>query len=256
MDLGQYYSDICKYPNLTSEEEKTLFERYTSSSCSAKEKESIKTRIISANLRFAFKTARYYSKSDPGSFETLLAAANEGLVVGFEKYDPKNDKGVKFLSYAGYWVNQRILKEMSQMRIVSLPIWKQQLATKIQKAKLNNESITIEELKALFPEIKEKDISELYVTTYLTYYIDDMEEESFLTPDVSTSVQRAVDDERVWKAVASLPSPHREVLAKIFGLEDGEEYSIPQLCKTLKIPKETLKKIHTEGLSMLRNKLT
>lgn len=250
MDLSKYYAEICKTKNISPEEERELFLRYNSPDCPQSEKDSIKSHIISSNMRFAFKQAKYHSKNDPGSFAVLVSAANEGLVIGFDKFDHLS--GYRYLSYAGWWVNQRILKEMSQMRIVSLPIWKQQLATRIQKAKNNNESITLEELKKEFPTVRGKDVEELFTTTYLTYYIDDLDEETFLQDDVLDEVERSSDDNKVWKAVSALPSPHREVLAKIFGLEDGEEHSIPSLCKSLKIPKETLRKIHEEGLSMLR----
>ena len=251
MDLAKYYTEICKEEILTREQEEELFRTYKSSKTSAKQKEVIRDKVIRANLRFAFKEAKKFSKNDPTIFEDLICAANDGLLVGFEKYDP--DTGFRFLSYAGWWVKQRILKEMSKMRLVALPIWKQQLAAKIQKAKDDKPDITIEELCKLFPEIPRKDIIELSQTRYLTYYIDDMDENEFEVDVIGEQVQKQMDDEKVWRAVASLPSPHREVIARSSGLEDGEEYTPAQLAKMLKLPKEEIKRVKIEGLKMLKD---
>jgi DNA-directed RNA polymerase sigma subunit (sigma70/sigma32) len=119
MDLSRYYSDICKHPLLSREEEFDLFMDLNDPALSEKERQKIKDKILKANLRFVFKTAKKYSRNDPDIFEELICAGNEGLLVGMEKFKPS--KNVRFLSYSGWWVLQRILKEMSKMRIVSLP---------------------------------------------------------------------------------------------------------------------------------------
>jgi RNA polymerase primary sigma factor len=250
MDLTKYYSEICTEKLLGKEEEEKLFKEYYISSTTNSRKEEIRNRIIKSNLRFVFKEAKNYSKNDPDSFVDYICAGNEGLVVAFEKFNPGN--GVRFLSYAGWWVKQRILNAMSEMRIVSLPIWKQQLAARIQKAKENNESVTLAELKELFPEVKPKYIEELSKTKYLTFYIDDIDESEFEIDPIGDEIQTKLDNEKLLKAVSSLPSPHKEVIAKLFGLEDGEEHTVATLCKHLKIPKEVIRQIKEEGLKKLR----
>jgi DNA-directed RNA polymerase sigma subunit (sigma70/sigma32) len=119
MDLSKYYAEICKTPLLTKEEEFDLFMELGDPALSEKDKNKIKDRIVKANLRFVFKTAKKYSKNDPDVFEELICAGNDGLLVGLEKFKPAMN--VRFLSYGGWWIQQRILKEMSKMRIVSLP---------------------------------------------------------------------------------------------------------------------------------------
>ena len=253
MNLSLYYSEILKKDMISGSEEKELFQKYYDENTSEKEKEAIKNRIIESNLRFVFKTAKSFSRNDPSTFEDLICAGNEGLLVGFEKYNPNT--GVKFLSYAGWWVNQRILKEMSNMRIVSLPIWKQQLSSRIEKARQNKENITLEELKKEFSDIREKDIEELFYTRYLTYYIDDIDENEFEIDPIGQEVQTNMDNDRVWKAVSSLPSPHKEIVAKLYGLEDGDEYTVAKVCKDMKLPKNIIRQLRNEGLEMLKKML-
>lgn len=234
---------------LNKEQEAALFKEYKTSTTTRVRKEQIRDQVIRANLRFAFKEAKKFSKNDPLLFEELICAANDGLLVGFEKYDP--DTGYRFLSYAGWWVQQRILKEMSKMRLVSLPIWKQQLATKISRLREKNPDWSVEDVIAALPDVPEKDIRELFDTQYLTYYIDDMDENDFEVDVIGEEVQVRMDNEKIWKAVSSLPSPHREVLARSFGFEDGEEHSPAKMAKALKLPKEEIKRVKVEGLKMV-----
>jgi RNA polymerase primary sigma factor len=253
MDLSKYYSEISRYKSIGAEEEVALFKTFQATTTTEKEKTKIKDRIISSNLRFAFKEAKKFSKNDPILFEDLICAANEGLLVGFEKFNPAN--GVRYLSYAGWWVKQRILDEMSKKRIVSLPKSKQQLATRIQKAKDRDESLSLADLVKVFPEDNPKDIKELSDTRYLTYYMEDLSDDLLEIDPIGEQVQINIDNNKVWKSVSDLPSPHREVIAQLFGLDDGVEQSITNICKSMKVSKETVRQIKAEGLEMLTRKL-
>jgi RNA polymerase sigma factor (sigma-70 family) len=255
MDLSAYYTDICKHPMMSREEEYDAFMELQDEGLSLVEREKIKDKIIKANLRFCFKQAKNYSKNDPDLFEELIAAANEGLIVGLEKFKP--NRQVRFLSYAGWWVVQRILKEMSKMRIVSLPIWKQQASARIQKFIETREvEVTFDDLKKQFPDIAEKDLRELHQTRYLTYYLDDMSDDpSFEIDPIGTEVEVRMDRERIHSMINQLPSPHKEIIEMSFGTLDGEEVTHANIAKQLGISKDQLREYKKEGLEMLREKL-
>lgn len=254
MDLSKYYEEICREPILTKVEEFRQMAIYKDPKSSPKEKERAKDRIIRANLRFVFKQAKKYSKNDPETMQILIGAGNEGLMIGLEKYDPKHKK--RFLTYAGWWVIQRILKEMSQMRIVSLPIWKQQLASKIAKIRMTNPKITIKELIEMFPKVSQKDINELYDTSYLTYYIDDLDEGILEGEGSLTTVEKQYEAQQLLEAVQSLPSPHKEIIIASFGLEDGRELSFPQLSRRFILTRDQIKQLKKEALDMMRSRLS
>lgn len=255
MDLSQYYAQICKYPLLSREEEFDLFMEMNDPGISPAAKKKIQDRIIKANLRFVFKTAKKYSRNDPDIFEELIAAGNEGLLVGMEKFTPS--RNVRFLSYAGWWCIQRILKEMSKMRIVSLPIWKQQLSARIQKETENLEvDMTFEELKEKFPDVSEKDLRELFDTKYLTYYLDDITDDpNFEIDPIGTEVEVRMDRDRIHDIVSKLPSPHREIIELSYGMSDGEEMTNANIAKQLNLSKEQLREHKKEALSLLKEKL-
>lgn len=254
MNLSTYYEQICKEPILTAEEEQDLFKELEDIGVPDARKEKIKERIIKANLRFVFKQAKKSSKNDPELFAELIAAGNEGLLVGLLKYKPS--VGTRFLSYAGFWVTQRILKHMSTLRIVSLPIYKQQLAAKIQRFVDSRGTPSVDEVLAAFPEIPDKDIRELLQTKYLTYYIEDLKDDpAFQINPIEDGVEVKMEMDKIHAAVNSLPEAHREVISMTFGLKDGEEHRVPDIAEILGISKDTVKKLKKEALEILAEKI-
>jgi RNA polymerase primary sigma factor len=249
MDLSSYYQTICKEPMLSREEEFELFQIIKNPNSSPQEVTKARDRIIKANLRFAFSQAKKFSKNDPSSFEDLIGAANEGLLVGLEKYNPSHE--VRFLSYAGWWVKQRILSQMAKMRIVALPIWKQQLSARIERLRENNEKLKFDELVTEFPEVAEKDLRELFDTRYLTYYISDMEEDNFQIDPIGAEIERGMDNRLVAEAVSSLPSPHREIITMTFGMDDGEEVKPATIMKNLGLDRDQFKECKKEAMKLL-----
>jgi len=250
--ITKYYNEICKIPMLNRAEEEALFTEYYAPETTLSRRDAIRETVINSNLRFVFKTARNFAKNEIHLLDDLISAGNEGLLVGFEKYNP--ECGVKFLSYAGWWVQQRILNTMSKVRIVALPVWKQQLAAKIQKAKDNNEEITLDQLSEDFPQIPQKDIAELFSTKYLTFHINDLDQTSpefELTP-VEDVVEEGLDADVIRKSVAQLPSPHKEVISCVFGLSGDKQYKPHQLAKKIGVPRDTLETLQREGLDLLR----
>lgn len=254
MDLSQYYKKICEEPLLSKEEEMDLFLELQDKGLSESRRKEIRDRIIRSHMRFVFKQAKYFSKNDLTLFEELIAAGNEGLLVGMNKFDP--NAGRRFLTYAGFWVNQRILKQMSSLRIVSLPIWKQQLAAKIQRFCDSREDTTLDELKEEFPDVPEKDLRDLFQTRYLTYYIEDMvEDSSFEVNPIETEVEQNIDKQRLHRIIDSLPDKHREVILMLYGIHDGLDRNNADIAKELNISKEQLKQLKAEALEMLRERI-
>ncbi len=254
MNLSKYYAEICKGPVITKEQETDLFLELHDDGISEERKRQIKDQIIRSHLRFAFKKAKYFSKNDPGMFEELIAAGNEGLAVGLEKYDLT--RGMRFLTYAGYWVDQRILKQMASMRIVSLPIQKQQLAARIQKFVDSHEGVTLDDLRAKFPEVSEKDLKDLFQTKYLTYYIEDLDNNpAFEINPIETEVERGMDRERLHSVVHSLPELHRKVIIDLYGLVDGVEKKQPDILKEYNLSKDRFKEVKREALEILKDLL-
>jgi len=113
--FDQYLLDIQKLPMISDpEEEKRLARRALAGDETAAE------RLVTANLRFVISYVKKYQGHGLDLSE-LVAIGNEGLLKAVKKFDP--DHGVKFISYAVWWVRQAVLKALAeQTRSVRIPL--------------------------------------------------------------------------------------------------------------------------------------
>src|SRR5213082_3776639 len=113
--FDQYLQDIQKLPLISdAEEERRLARRAQAGDEKAAE------RLVTANLRFVISYVKKYQGHGLDLGE-LVAIGNEGLLKAVRKFDP--DQGVKFISYAVWWVRQAVLKALAeQTRSVRIPL--------------------------------------------------------------------------------------------------------------------------------------
>ena len=113
--FDQYLRDIQKLPLIGDpDEEKRLARR-----AQAGEREAAE-RLVTANLRFVISYVKKYQGHGLDLAE-LVAIGNEGLLKAVKKFDP--EQGVKFISYAVWWVRQAVLKALAeQTRSVRIPL--------------------------------------------------------------------------------------------------------------------------------------
>jgi len=104
MGLGWYLERIKSTPLLTAEQEKQLARRIREHSDPL-----AREQMIHANLRLVVKIAKEYS--NPGmTLGDLVAEGNLGLMRAVEEFDP--DAGVRFSTYAAWWIKQAIKRAM------------------------------------------------------------------------------------------------------------------------------------------------
>src|SRR5439155_25167410 len=83
-------------------------------------RETLRSELIRANLRFAFSVAKQYQNRGV-ALADLVSEANAGLVRAADKYDP--DVGVNFISYAVWWIRQALHSAVQrQGRTVQVPL--------------------------------------------------------------------------------------------------------------------------------------
>ncbi len=113
--FDQYLQDIQKLPMITDRaEERRLARKAQKGDAAAAE------RLVTANLRFVISYVKKYQGHGLDLSE-LVAIGNEGLLKAVRKFDP--DHGVKFISYAVWWVRQAVLKALAeQTRSVRIPL--------------------------------------------------------------------------------------------------------------------------------------
>ena len=108
--LRSYYNDSEKYKPLTREEEQGL--AYLAFNNQNQEAKNI---LILSNLRLVSDMAFKYFHQVP-DIRDLIQEGNNGLVYAATKFDP--NKGVRFFSYALYWVRAYILRSLMENKSI------------------------------------------------------------------------------------------------------------------------------------------
>ncbi|MGH7583844.1 MAG: sigma-70 family RNA polymerase sigma factor [Gemmatimonadales bacterium] len=123
----QYLRDIKDLPMIGSvDEERSLARRARAGDPEAAD------RLVTANLRFVIAFVKRY-QGHGLELGDLVAIGNEGLLRAVRKFDP--DRGVKFISYAVWWVRQAVLKALAeQTRSVRFPLNQNTAVVRFAKA--------------------------------------------------------------------------------------------------------------------------
>src|SRR5947208_3398903 len=112
--LDQYLHEVSKTPLLTQKEEIALARKVRAGDQEAMQE------LVKRNLRFVISVAKkYQNRGLP--LTDLIGEGNVGLMTAARKFDP--DQGVKFISYAVWWIRQAILAALArQGRTVRVPL--------------------------------------------------------------------------------------------------------------------------------------
>ncbi len=104
--MGLYLRELRSMPRLTPEEERDCARLAAGGDAAARQ------RMIEANLRFVVMVAkRYLNRGVP--LEDLVNEGNIGLIHAAARFDP--DRGVRFVTYAVWWIRQAVLKAIRPM---------------------------------------------------------------------------------------------------------------------------------------------
>jgi len=103
--LNAYIREIARFKPLSADEEKVLGRRIKQGDQQALQ------RLVEANLRFVVSYAKRY-RGLGLSFLDLVHEGNLGLIEAAKRFDP--ERGVKFISYAVWWVRQAIFHALSE----------------------------------------------------------------------------------------------------------------------------------------------
>lgn len=95
--LDLFIRDAMKIPLMTKEEEISVARKAFAGDVTAR------NRLASANLRFVLALAFRY-RSSGASLTELVSAGCLGVLIAAGRFDP--DVGVRFTSYAAYWIRQ------------------------------------------------------------------------------------------------------------------------------------------------------
>ena len=225
-------------------------------------------KMINSNLRLVVSIAKRYNKKTNIEFEDLIFEGNIGLVKAIDKFNP--NLGVKFSTYATYWIKQNILRYIySNNSLLSISSSQLEKIIKFNEElknlkKENNKEYSVKELSKLLS------LDEITVSEYLRYssFILSLdhpigEDESItfgeLIEDDTQNVDMEVDKkllvDDISKIMEVLNDREREILNLRYGLttENNRVYTLDDVAKLLNVTREYVRKIENLALHKLRD---
>ncbi len=131
--LRKYLEDIAAYPILTPDREKELGRIIQSPETSEEKRREAIDDLVRGNLRFVVAYAKKFHSPDV-AFVDLINEGNIGLIQAAKRFDA--ERGVKFITYAVWWVRQAISHAISeQTGAMRLPHKQVTLHLRLSRAK-------------------------------------------------------------------------------------------------------------------------
>jgi RNA polymerase primary sigma factor len=257
--LRLYLKEISRFPQLTPEEEKELGAR------AQKGDEEAFQKLIEANLRFVVAMAKKYARSGYPLHE-LINEGNLGLIEAVSRFDPT--RGVRFITYASWWIRQAILAAIAHHgQVFRLPPkLKHELYRFDSKvARLTQElghRPSVDEIsKGLGME--EQDVREMMEGTPTEVSLDtpigegaemrleELIQDQSVTPVDELLIARSFE-EQLQGLLSQLDDKERVIIERRFGLGDREPQTLAEIGSDMKLSRERIRQIEERALGKLR----
>ncbi|HEV2131636.1 MAG TPA: RNA polymerase sigma factor RpoD/SigA [Longimicrobiaceae bacterium] len=261
--FDQYLHDVEKYPLIDD----PAVEREIARRARAGDKLAAE-RLVTANLRFVISYVKKYQGRGLGLAE-LVCIGNEGLLKAVKKFDP--DKGVKFISYAVWWIRQTVLQALAeQTRSVRIPLNQNSNLVRLSRTdtaltQVLGRSPTDQEIASEMGEpietiraLRRVAASELSLDAPLDR--GDRDSSSFgerfagaeaeeIEGEVESQARREFL-ERMFNKY--LTERERKILYLYYGLDEGEERTLEEIGTLLGVTRERIRQIRNRAFEKLR----
>jgi RNA polymerase primary sigma factor len=257
--LQAYLQRIGRIPLLSREAEVELATRAQEGDQQAFE------QLIVSNLRYVVSVARRYLGYGL-ALPDLINEGNLGLIEAARRFDPS--RGVKFITYAVWWIRQAITHALAEQGgVVALPVKQLENLRRVLEAHRRNMQRT--GVEPTVDELAEElDLPPKQVETILHVYrhlsldapIGAESETSFL--DTLSSMERPSEEEAYMKEtlvqeiqdlLSQLPEREQQVLRWRFGLDD-EPKTLEEIGALLGVTRERVRQIEARAKERLRVK--
>jgi RNA polymerase primary sigma factor len=257
--LDFYLQEISRIPLLTLEEETALARRAYKGDVDAQE------RLARHNVRFVVSVAKKFQNRGVPLMD-LIGEGNVGLMTAARKFDP--DRGVKFISYAVWWIRQAIQAAIARHgRPVRVPLNRTAdlnrlgRATALLTERLGRIPTTAELTEATgLTRDAVRALSALHIEALRLDHpvreADDrgrMERFVPLTQEGTDSTTLAKSrTEDLEAALAALPSRDAKVIRLYFGLDDGKGRTLEEIGQMMGVTRERIRQLRDRALRQLR----
>jgi RNA polymerase primary sigma factor len=221
--------------------------------------------LVTRNLRFVISVAKKYQNRGLALVD-LIGEGNLGLLTAARKFDP--DHGVKFISYAVWWIRQAILAAIARHgRTVRVPLNRTADLSRIVRAsetlrqELRREPTAEEISRAvglsveLVQSLAALNSTEVRLDASLAQEGERSNLERFLADGQANAEDEAMERfliEEVDAALRTLAPRDARVLRLYFGLDGGHEHTLEEIGQLFGVTRERVRQLRDRALKRLR----
>src|SRR5512147_3331573 len=257
--LDQYLYEVSQTPLLTTPQEIAIAKLVRQGDPEAMHE------LVKRNLRFVISVAKkYQNRGLP--LTDLIGEGNVGLLTAARKFDP--DQGVKFISYAVWWIRQAILAALARHgRTVRVPLNRTaDLSRIVRTAEYLRQSLrrepTPEEIAdatklslEVVQSLAALNTGEVRLDAPLDPEGDRSLIERFVTDEGPSAEDQAMDrflSAEIESALGTLQRRDAKVLRLYFGLDGGREHTLEEIGGMLGVTRERVRQLRDRALKRLR----
>jgi len=257
--LRLYLKEISKFPQLTPEEEKEVGARVQRG-----DDEAFR-QLIEANLRFVVAMAKKYARSGYPLHE-LINEGNLGLIEAVSRFDPL--RGVRFITYASWWIRQAILAAIAHHgQVFSLP---PKLKHELYRFETKVSNLTQElgrrpSVDEISKELgmTERDVrgmmegppTEVSLNTPVgeesETRLEDLIEDHSVAPVDELLIAQSFE-EQLQTLLSQLDEKERVIIERRFGLGDQDPQTLAEIGSEMHLSRERIRQIEERALTKLR----
>ena len=258
--LKRYLREISRFPLLTPDQEKELGARVQ-----AGDREALQT-LVESNLRFVVSFSKKY-RGWGLSFQDLINEGNIGLIEAAKRFRP--DKGVKFITYAVWWIRQAIIHALSEQGgPFRIPQKQANLLYNIHKT-IAAMTPVLERAPTPGEVAEELDVPRANVEILMQAENEDLPLESsmdddsdfqlldkieqFTMPPVDQNLMEESFKKLLRGMLGDLDEKERQVLVLRFGLDGKEPHTLKEVGDQLGLSRERIRQIETQALRKLKH---
>jgi RNA polymerase primary sigma factor len=257
--LDQYLYEVSKTPLLSAQQEVAIARLVRAGDGEAMQE------LVKRNLRFVISVAKKYQNRGL-ALTDLIGEGNVGLLTAARKFDP--DQGVKFISYAVWWIRQAILAALArQGRTVRVPLNRTaDLSRIVRTAETLRQELrrepTPEEIAHstgltldVVQSLAALNTADVRLDAPLDPQGDRSLIERFIADEQGDTEERAMDkflSEEIEQALRTLPPRDAKVLRLYFGLDGGREHTLEEIGGMLGVTRERVRQLRDRALKRLR----
>ena len=257
--ISAFLKDINKYHVPTLEEEVALAKRIHEGDQKAL------NELVTRNLRFVVSVAKQFQGYGL-PLGDLIAEGSSGMIRAAELFD--ETRGLKFCSYAVWWVRQTIMRAISEYSsIMRLPANQRNMINKVNAIKAKFEAeYSREPTQEELADISGVDFEKLSTIDTMGKVVnsldapvgdDDSSNLSDLIPDSSFRTDYSVDQDSLrldlMQAISVLPEKEQKVLTMAFGLDGKDWCTLEEIADAMCLTKERVRQIRETALRHIRN---